>query len=220
ETYLESHFLAATLIAERDSLEEGLNYLQGVTITSTEGEKRRLVTQAELQLLYKQTEAAVASYTLALESAPKDKDILYARAMVYEKLDRIDLLESDLLRVLQFYPDNSTALNALGYTLADRTDRYDEALQYIEKALKQHPDDAAILDSMGWVLYKMGRYNESLPYLNRANSLREDGEIAAHYGELLWVSGDEEKAREVWAKAKEFAPDHEILVRTLKRFLP
>ena len=128
------------------------------------------------------------------------------------------LLEADLQRILEEDPDHADALNALGYTLADQTDRQQEALVYITRALELKPDNAAILDSMGWVQYRIGNYPEALRYLRRANDMGPDAEIAAHLGVVLWVSGEREQARRVWNEALERAPDSHHLHDVLKRF--
>ena len=153
----------------------------------------------------------------ALAAQPENMPLQYARAMLSEKLDNISAMERDLRSILENDPDNATALNALGYTLADRTERYDEALQLISRALELRPDEPAILDSMGWILFRTGHYEESLEYLNRAYSGFPDPEIAAHLGEVLWVSGEADEARAVWFEALDRDPNHSLLLETLDR---
>ena len=153
----------------------------------------------------------------ALEQHPRDNDLLYARALIAEKLDRLDILEQDLRAILETDPDNGHALNALGYTLADRTDRYQEALEYLEQAIAMLPEDAAVLDSMGWVKYRLGSYEVSLDYLRRAYERSPDAEIAAHLSEVLWVSGKREEAREIWRNAMERDPGNEFLLKVKER---
>jgi tetratricopeptide (TPR) repeat protein len=135
------------------------------------------------------------------------------------KLDRIDVVETNLRRLITLKPDHAQAYNALGYTLADRTDRLKEAKGYIEKALKLSPDDPFILDSMGWVLYRLGAQKEALGYLQRAYSLRPDPEIAAHIGEVMWTRGQQQDAEKIWRDASRENPDNEMLQATMKRFL-
>jgi Flp pilus assembly protein TadD len=139
--------------------------------------------------------------------------------MAAEKLDRIDVVEANLRKLIALKPDHAQAYNALGYTLADRTDRYKEAKQYIEKALTLSPDDPFILDSMGWVLYRMGNAKEGLDFLQRAYTKRPDPEIAAHIGEVLWARGQKQDAEKVWRDASKGSPDNELLQATMKRFL-
>ena len=126
-------------------------------------------------------------------------------------------LEEDLRQILEREPDNVQALNALGFTLADRTDRYAEAHALIERALKASPDDFYILDSMGWVLFKLGKPADALPYLNRAYRLRKDPEVAAHLGEVLWVLGRRDEARARWDEAGKRNPENPKLTETRKR---
>jgi tetratricopeptide (TPR) repeat protein len=144
---------------------------------------------------------------------PNDKELLYARALAAEKLDRLDILEQDLRAILAVDPKNGQALNALGYTLADRTDRYQEALAYIEQALAVLPDDAAVLDSMGWVQYRLGNHAKALEYLRRAYQANPDAEIAAHLSEVLWVNGQREEARRLWREALKKNPDSSHLLK-------
>jgi len=144
---------------------------------------------------------------------PNDKELLYARALAAEKLDRLDVLERDLRAILAADPKNGQALNALGYTLADRTTRYPEALGYIEQALALLPDDAAVLDSMGWVQYRLGDHAKALEYLRRAYQANPDAEIAAHLVEVLWASGQREEAKRIWREALRKNPDSPHLLQ-------
>jgi Flp pilus assembly protein TadD len=133
-------------------------------------------------------------------------------------MSRIDLMEQDLRRILVKEPDNVQALNALGYTLADETDRYQEAYALVKRALELSPDDFYILDSMGWVMYRLGRHEEAIALLQKAMSLRQDPEIAAHLGEVLWVKGDKEAAKKVWETALQATPEDSRLLDVIKRF--
>ena len=154
----------------------------------------------------------------ALALHADDKDLLYARALVAERLDRIDVLERDLRAILAKDPKNAQALNALGYTLADRTDRHQEALGYIEQALALLPEDAAVLDSMGWVQYRLGDHAKSLEFLRRAYRINADAEIAAHLSEVLWASGQRDEAKRIWRAATAKQPDSRHLRQLQERF--
>jgi tetratricopeptide (TPR) repeat protein len=156
-------------------------------------------------------------YSAALETDPDNADLLYARAMLAVSMDRVDLLEQDLRRILIAEPDHVDALNALGYTLADRTDRLDEAHSLIQRALQLDPDQPAILDSMGWVTYRMGDAEAAEPYLRKALDAVFDAEIAAHLGEVLWSLGKKDEARAIWDRALAEDPEHEYLLRVLSR---
>lgn len=160
---------------------------------------------------------AMAIFDSALRVFPDDENLLYARALSAVKLDRIVLAEQDLRRIIEIDPEHADALNALGYTLADRTDRYAEAKVYIEKAYALKPDEPAILDSMGWVHYRLGNYETALDYLGRALEHMSDGEIAAHLGEVLWAMNRREEALEVWDAAAKEHPDHEYLKEVMER---
>ncbi|MEH6635733.1 MAG: tetratricopeptide repeat protein [Halioglobus sp.] len=170
-----------------------------------------LLTQAGAQ------NAAMQVLNQALTESPESTSLLYARSMLSEQQDDLALMERDLRTIIANEPDNTTALNALGYSLANRTERYTEALALISEALALEPDEPAILDSMGWVLYRTGRYDEALDYLTRAYAVFPDPEVAAHLGEVLWVTGDTDGATAIWREALAKAPDHTILLGTLKR---
>jgi len=160
---------------------------------------------------------AIESYNKALEKLPNNSDLLYARALMAERVGRVDILLVDLKTILKTEPNNAHALNALGYTLADRNDKLKEALGYISRALKLLPDDPAIIDSMGWIQYRLGNTAEALKHLTRAYDLNNDAEIAAHLGEVLWVLGEKTRASKVWRQGLEQEPDHERLLEVMKR---
>jgi tetratricopeptide (TPR) repeat protein len=162
-------------------------------------------------------EGAVVALSRGLDTNPESASLRYARAMLGEQLDNLTLMERDLKAIIASDPENATALNALGYTLADRTQRFDEAYELISRALALQPGEPAILDSMGWVLYRKGEYAEAIGYLERAYAAFPDPEVAAHLGEVLWVSGDTDGAVKIWEAALEEAPDHEVLVTTIRR---
>ncbi|WP_369959926.1 tetratricopeptide repeat protein [Pseudomonas benzenivorans] len=153
----------------------------------------------------------------ALEQYPDDLNLLYTRAMLAEKRDDLSQLEQDLRFILEREPDNALALNALGYTLADRTTRYAEAKELIEQAYRINPDDPAILDSLGWVNYRLGNLEVAERLLRQALQRLPDHEVAAHLGEVLWARGKQREARKVWAGALKEQPDSTILRSTLLR---
>lgn len=162
-------------------------------------------------------EQAMEVFDNGLEELPDNTDLLYARAMVAEKLDQLDLMEADLKRIIEREPDNVDALNALGYTLADRTRRYDEAAGFIQRALDLRPDSHYVLDSMGWLQYRLGNYEEAAKYLRRALEVNPDSEIAAHLTEVLWVMGDKQAARTVWKQALDAAPGNKFLLEVMDK---
>lgn len=190
------------------------------TLRTDEPDQQRRLYQVEAELLRQANMDGEAMEVLnaALATFPDDFDLLYARALLAETMDRLDVVEADLRLILLHEPSHVNALNALGYTLADRTERYKEAYDYISRALEMSPDNNAILDSMGWVLYRLGQYEESIRYLERSLEIKHDHEVAAHLGEVLWVSGREDEARAVWQRALEAFPEDELLRDTMRRF--
>ncbi|MFV0278795.1 MAG: tetratricopeptide repeat protein [Parahaliea sp.] len=180
--------------------------------------ERLYALQAELLVVTHRPEQGMAVLNEALAVLPESNSLRYSRSLLGEKQGDLALMESDLRVIIDRDPDNATALNALGYSLANRTRRYSEARGLIERALALAPDEPAILDSMGWVLYRQGHNGEALDYLERAYRAFPDPEVAAHLGEVLWVEGQRERARTVWAEALAKEPRHEILLTTIERF--
>jgi tetratricopeptide (TPR) repeat protein len=162
-------------------------------------------------------EMVMGHYDQALKMHPDSSDLLYARGLYASTHDLLDSAERDLRKIIQQDENHADALNALGYTLADQTDRYREALGYIERALTLKPESPAILDSMGWVQFKLGDNEQALDYLRRAYEVFPDGEIAAHLGEVLWVNGSKEEARKIWREALERDPENQYLLRAVER---
>jgi tetratricopeptide (TPR) repeat protein len=165
-------------------------------------------------------EKAYDVYGRALESDPDNEDLLYARALTAQEMGQLELAEKDMRHILKNDPDNARTLNALGYTLADQTDRYEEALGYISKALELKPDDPAIIDSMGWVQFRLGNLEKARTFLQQAWDMTQDSEIGAHFGEVLWAQGEHEAARRVWDEAKASNPENPVLLEVLKRINP
>lgn len=153
----------------------------------------------------------------ALEVFPGELNLYYSRAMLAEKRGDLASLESNLRLILEREPDNSMALNALGYTLADRTTRYEEALQLIERAHAIDGEDPAIIDSLGWVHYRMGALEQAESLLREAHRRMQDAEIATHLGEVLWVRGKRDEARATWQQAFDEEPGNRVLLETLRR---
>lgn len=153
----------------------------------------------------------------AVEQLPRSVPILYTRALLAAELRWVDLAEQDLRSVLAREPENAAALNALGYTLADQTERYDEAEALIRQAYILQPNEASIIDSMGWVAYKQGRFAEAEEFLRRAWKLDRNPEIAAHLGEVLWMGGRKEEAVQAWRDAQALDSQNAVLMETLER---
>jgi len=218
----EMHFEAQTrlgvVLARQGNVDQARAHLHNL-VPKTEAQKVQLAL-AEEQMLRdaKQYTEAFDVLSRAIAELPDNADLLYSRALVAEKLNRIEVAEKDLRRILKKDPKNPNALNALGYTLADRTSRYAEALALIEQALVLKPDDPFILDSLGWVHYRLGNHSEAVRYLRGAFDKRADAEIAAHLGEVLWVTGDRNGAESVWKSALQQTPDNEALLGVISKF--
>lgn len=209
----------AFLLAGLGDVEEARNLLVQLRMQSDNGVLSQSY-QAEVQILQDagRRDEAMQLLNTALSSLPEDSALRYARALLSVGLGQLELAESDLRRIISVEPDNAAAINALGYTLADLTDRFDEAEQLILKAYEMQPDDASIIDSMGWISFRLGRFREAEGYLREAWKVMRNAEIAAHLGEVLWVSGQKDEARSLWQLALQIEADNEILIETMQRF--
>jgi tetratricopeptide (TPR) repeat protein len=207
----------AAIMGKQGQLESARQFLGALEPDGHDQEIQ--VKQAEAQLLQdaRDYQGAYAVLSEALADEPDSADLLYDVAMVAEKLDRLDEVESRLKRVIELKPDNAQALNALGYTLVDRTQRAAEGMKLIEKAHALAPSDPFILDSMGWAYFRLGNLSESEKFLRRALDERPDPEIAAHLGEVLWAKGERDRAQEVWQSQLKETPDNPVLLNTVRR---
>jgi len=209
----------ATLLANDDRLDNARALLAASKPTDA-GERTQLsLTEAEILTNHQRFAEAMAVYDRALNGI-YDMPLLYNRAMLAERMGKLELLEQDLKTIIEREPDNQQALNALGFTLADRTTRYEEARGYIERALQVGPRDFYVLDSMGWVLFKLGKVAESLTWFEQAQRQRDDPEVAAHLGEALWTLGRQREARAMWEAALRKHPNDPKLLATVKRLAP
>ena len=208
----------AVLLSEAGRVDEARARLHALQGRSTNEAIHLYSVEADILLDHSRFEEAMQVYDAALEQWPGDASLLYARGMLAVELDDLEGAERDFGAIIDRDPDHADALNALGYTLADRTDRIEEAYRLIKRAYELQPDSHYIVDSMGWVMFRMGRYEEALKLLRHAMELGEDPEIAAHLGEVLWVTGDRDAAREVWSNALESTPDDKRLLEVKERF--
>ena len=179
-----------------------------------------ILIDAQLLREDKKYEASYQVLQQGLEKFTDQPDLLYQTAMAADKLNKTDLFEQLIRKLMKVTPDNAHAYNALGYSLLDRNVRIPEAMKLVEKAYQLAPDDAAIIDSMGWGEYLLGNLDKSEGYLRRAFTANPDPEIAAHLGEVLWKKGDKEGARKVWQDSAKANPDNEALQTVMKRFIP
>lgn len=182
--------------------------------------ERLYVAEGELLSRAQHYREALELYNEALTIYINNGDLLYARSLVWERLGWIERAEADLRLLLKQEPGDPRALNALGYMLSNHSERYQEALDYIERALDADPGNPVIIDSMGWVHYRLGNLETAREYLERAYADVDDPEVAAHLGEVLWKLGDKQRAREIWEEARADDPDHPILRETVERLIP
>jgi tetratricopeptide (TPR) repeat protein len=217
EQTLTARIREAFLLAKINRLEDSLKVLRE---THPESPDDRLqITLSQGQIL-REAHRYQESYDLLAEAsraAPDDPNLLYETAMSAERLDKLDVMETNLRHLVQLRPDYAHAYNALGYTFADRNIRLKEAYELIDKALQLAPDDGFILDSMGWVQYRLGNLSAARDYLGRAYRLKPEADVAAHLGEVMWLQGDREAARNVWREASRRESDNETLKETLQR---
>jgi tetratricopeptide (TPR) repeat protein len=218
ENYFDAQIRYGLILAKTGKLEAARLHIKKIPVQGFA--QITLLVQAEAELLTNEErfEDAMAVYDAAIEGKSFNPNLLYARAMLADRMNRIELLEQDLRRILVKDPDNVQALNALGYTLADDTDRYLEAYDLVKRALELSSGDFYILDSMGWVLYRLGRLDEAIEHLQKAMSISQDPEIAAHLGEVLWVKGDRKAAKKIWETALQATPEDSKLLDVIKRF--
>lgn len=219
DNYLDAQIRLSLILAKQGYIEKALSNIR--SIEKPKDSNRLILIQAESEILIeeKRYQEAMNALNKAIEEE-NHPDLLYSRAMLAEKMGRLDILETDLKAIIADDAENATVLNALGYTLADRTERYDEAYDYIKRAYEISPGDFYILDSMGWILYRLGRLDEAVDFLQKALELRNDPEIAAHLGEVLWVMGNKQAAKEIWETALKDTPTDDRLLEIIERFRP
>lgn len=218
ELYFNAQVRVVALLAESKKFENAREYVRSIRAANSKQELQLKLLEGDVLREAERYSEAKAYYTELLTEIPHETSVRYARALIAEKLGELDLVEQDLQTILKDEPKNAQVLNALGYTLADRTQRYQEALSYIQRAYELEPNDAAVMDSMGWVQYRLGNYNDAIEHLQKAVTIDEDPEIAAHFGEVLWVVGNKDKARKVWKDSLQKHPEHQILLEVMKKF--
>jgi len=209
--------MRATLLARQGKLGEALKMIRAADAATPAEQRYKLLT--EVQLLIDEKRLGEAREILGKANAenPDDVELVYQEAMVDERLNRLDEMEKLLRRILVLQPDNSQALNALGYSLADRNLRLDEALTMVRQAHELSPADPFIVDSLGWVEYRMGHFDTAASLLAQAYSSRKDTEIAAHLGEALWADGKRDEAARVLRDAHKLDAGNEVLRKTMAR---
>jgi tetratricopeptide (TPR) repeat protein len=217
-----NNFLAAQQQATRLSIQSGrLNEAHDWLSQLSRGQPRLevLFTTIESSLLIQEKHSGAAEQLLntALNKFPNETDLLFARVLYYDSQSNRDGSERDLMQIISMQPEDSRALNHLGYMLADQTTRYEEALELIERAIAISPDDPAIIDSLGWALYKVARYEEALVQMRRAFAAFPDDEVASHLGEVLWALGHFDEAMRVWQDALVTDPESPLIAEAIER---
>jgi tetratricopeptide (TPR) repeat protein len=214
---LPARLRTANALAKQGKLTEARAYLNGLDVEAPAEKVQLIVAEAQLLRDANRSREAFDFLDKALQKDPDQPELLYDFALTAEKLDRFDVLEANLRKLIQVKPDHAHAYNALGYSLAERNTRLPEARKLIERALELAPEDYFIVDSLGWVLYRQGDLKGAARELRRAYDGRPDAEIGAHLGEVLWVMGDHAGADMVWRDSLQTSPENETLQKTIKR---
>jgi predicted Zn-dependent protease len=215
--YLPAQARAGALLAETGELKQAVDAIQRLRETNPGRSEALWMIEINLLLEQGQQQQAAAAIDQALLQHPNNIQIRYARAMMMDSQGNTAEAVQDLEQIVRDDADNAVALNALGYILTIRTERLFEARQLIGRALELAPENPAILDSMGWLLYREGKLQQALDYLSRAWAAFPDPEVAAHYGEVLWMTGADEQARIIWEQGLKQDPQHDVLLETIER---
>jgi tetratricopeptide (TPR) repeat protein len=217
ERALEAKLNIANLMARTQNVDAAIAMLDD--LQDLNNEQLVLVMQAQASLLgqAKRYQEAYDLLEKAVGNLPGSPELIYDYAMAAERIQKLDVTETELRKLIQLKPDFAQAYNALGYTLADRNVKLDEARKLIEKALALSPNDYFILDSMGWVQYRLGKLDKAVDFLRRAYTAQTDPEIAAHLGEVLWHQGKHDEAVELLDTALREYPENETLINTSKK---
>jgi len=220
EHYVSARLHGANILAKQGNLAGARQHLTKAEAVAPREQVQLLIGEAQILRDAGDIAAAHGVLVAGLAQQPDQPELMYEAALMAEKLGRFDELETRLRRLIELKPDHAHALNALGYSLAERKIRLAEARALIERALELAPNDPFILDSKGWVQFRMGDADAALETLNRAFGIRPDPEIAAHLGEVLWSLGRQSEARATWEKARHEHPANDVLAETIKRLLP
>ena len=217
-----NNFLSAQQQATRLSIQSGrLDDAHDWLSQLSRGQPRLevLFTTIESSLLIQEEHFDAAEQLLdtALNKFPNEMDLLFARVLYFDSQSDQEGSERDLVQIIRMQPEDSRALNHLGYMLADQTTRYEEALELIERAIAISPEEPSIIDSLGWALYKVGRYEEALVQMRRAFAAFPDDEVASHLGEVLWALGRFDEAMRVWQGALETDPESPLIAEAMER---
>ena len=216
--FLPAQSRIATIFIEQGRVKEARGYLERMRAEKPRFHQDLIMVEAQILSERGLLEEVFDVLDATLEANSENVELLYYRAMTGQKFGRLDILERDLRAIIIKDPGNADALNALGYTLTDLTNRHEEALALLQRARAIKPNEAAFIDSLGWVLYRLKNFEEAVVHLRKALALYPNDEVAAHLGEVLWVMGEHLEANQIWQKALELAPDSEILKRVINQF--
>jgi tetratricopeptide (TPR) repeat protein len=214
-----AYIRATALLTELKEYDQALQVIDNAEPQNYADLKRLLLARVDILTTRKDNQGAFDLLSQAIQSEPEDMDFLYSRAIIADKLNKLNIAENDLKAVLSQDPNHIDALNALGFILSNKTTRYQEAQELIMKALHLSPNNPSILDSLGWIKYKMGKTDEAIVILKKAFNLYPDPEIAAHLGEVLWSMNQVDEANKIWSDALKSSPDNEDVIQTMKRLV-
>ena len=216
--YVDAQLGVANIIARRDGIDAAIQSLENLPDLTDTQRASVIHAQANVLTQAKRYQDAYTRLEGAINTLPSSPDLIYDFAMAAERVDKLDVMERELRKLIKIQPEFAQAYNALGYSLADRNTRLNEAKTLIEKAHALSPDDHYIMDSMGWVYYRLGNLDKALEYLSQAYNKQSDPEIAAHLGEVLWKKGRRDEAVKTWEAALSAFPENEVLISTNKKF--
>ncbi|MBU6467580.1 MAG: tetratricopeptide repeat protein [Betaproteobacteria bacterium] len=220
DQYFNSQIRLALITAKQKNLETGLDIIHRLHAQDDQQIEQLFFSEEEMRRDAGDLQGAFNLIDHALKHQPENVNMLYEQAILADRLNRFDVVQDNLKRVIALRPNYAQAYNALGYSMTERGIKLDEAKRLIEKALTITPDDPFILDSLGWVNYRLGNNVDALHALKQAYAMQEDPEIAAHLGEVLWKSDNQDEARTIWQKSLLLHPDNSALKDTVHRFIP
>ncbi len=218
DRYLDGRLSAANVIARTKNVDAAISMLDEVNDLTPDQQIIVIQTQASMLAQAKRNQESFDLMDKAVYNLPNNPELLYDYAMAAERVGKLDLMETELRKVIKMKPDFAAAYNALGYSLADRNLKLSEAQSLIETAVKLAPNDHYMLDSLGWVHYRLGNLKLAAEYLRKAYEIQADPEIAAHLGEVLWKQGLQAEAKKIWADALIANPANDVLLSTSKKF--
>lgn len=206
------------MIARTQSVDKAIEKLDAIEDLNTEQQILVIQAQAGMLAKAKRNQESFDLLEKAVKNLPNTPELIYDYALAAERVQKEDIMESELRKAIEVKPDFAAAYNALGYSFADRNIKLDEAVKLIEKALTFSPNDHYMLDSLGWAHYRKGNLDKAIDYLQQAYKVNPDPEIAAHLGEVLWQKGKHEEAKKIWNDGLTVDPTNEVLLATTNKF--